>query len=148
MSRRHKDDGATDSASKTKTRFAFLLRELETEFDMLFAENSQLRERIALLEHNRSTSKANQDEAGLPDIGRSVTIGAMDSTIPGATMRNFPVEEVETSEKNALKSFTKNKAIKTRHKLKAHTSKIVSSFKAPSYTCQLVTQFEVKEQDY
>ena len=38
-------------------------------------------------------------------------------------------------DKNVLKSLTKHKnVVKTRHKLKAHTSKIVSSFKTPSLT--------------
>ena len=47
----------------------------------------------------------------------------------------------ETFDKNMLKSFTKNKAFKTRHKLKAHTSKIVSSFKPPAMTCMLAKEF-------
>ncbi|CAB4055608.1 WD repeat-containing protein 37 [Lepeophtheirus salmonis] len=43
---------------------------------------------------------------------------------------------------NVLKSFTKNTAFKTRHKLKAHTSKIVSSFKTPSVSCSLIGKFK------
>ena len=51
----------------------------------------------------------------------------------------------ETFDKNMLKSFTKNKAFKTRHKLKAHTSKIVSSFKPPAMTCMLAKEFRVSK---
>ena len=51
----------------------------------------------------------------------------------------------ETFDKNMLKSFTKNKAFKTRHKLKAHTSKIVSSFKPPAMTCMLAKEFRVRK---
>lgn len=31
--------------------------------------------------------------------------------------------------------------VKTSHKLKVQTSKIVSSFKAPTYNCQLIKEF-------
>ena len=53
------------------------------------------------------------------------------------------IDEHDAFDKNVLKSFTKNKAFKTRHKLKAHTSKIVSSFKTPSITCSLVKEYKV-----
>ena len=53
------------------------------------------------------------------------------------------IDEHDAFEKNVLKSFTKNRAFKTRHKLKAHTSKIVSSFKTPSLSCSLVKEYKV-----
>ena len=53
-------------------------------------------------------------------------------------------DEHDMFDKSVLKSFTKNKAFKTRHKLKAHTSKIVSSFKPPSMSCMLVKEFRVR----
>ena len=53
------------------------------------------------------------------------------------------IEEHDGFDKNVLKSFTKNRAFKTRHKLKAHTSKIVSSFKTPSLSCSLVKDYKV-----
>ena len=53
------------------------------------------------------------------------------------------IEEHDAFDKNVLKSFTKNRAFKTRHKLKAHTSKIVSSFKTPSISCSLVKDYKV-----
>ena len=56
-------------------------------------------------------------------------------------------DEHDMFEKSVLKSFTKNKAFKTRHKLKAHTSKIVSSFKPPSMSCMLVKEFRVSTFD-
>lgn len=42
-----------------------------------------------------------------------------------------------------LKAFAKTKAFKTRTKIKAHTNKIVSSFKPASLTCTLVKEFKV-----
>ena len=53
------------------------------------------------------------------------------------------IEEHDAFDKNVLKSFTKNRAFKTRHKLKAHTSKIVSSFKTPSISCTQVKDYMV-----
>ena len=58
-------------------------------------------------------------------------------------------EREKTDEPDAfetvLKTFTKKNAFKTRHKLKAHTSKIVSSFKAPQLTSNVVKEYRVRE---
>ena len=43
---------------------------------------------------------------------------------------------------NVIKSFTKKNFPKTRHKLKAQTSKIVSSFKAPAVSCSFVREYK------
>ena len=43
---------------------------------------------------------------------------------------------------NVIKSFTKKNFPKTRHKLKAQTSKIVSSFKTPAVSCNFVREYK------
>ena len=103
--------GGSSSSGNPKSKINHLLRELELEFDKILVENLNLRERIANLENH-----ADHDQ----DVQR----GTVELTPSGKTP-----EEHETFDKNVLKSFTKNKAFKTRHKLKAHTSKIVSKFK-------------------
>lgn len=106
--------------TKPKTKFHSLLRELEIEFDKVAVENAQLRERIAVLESEN---------------GDEFNKSGLDSTLVGGKA----AEEHDMFDKNVLKS----KAIKTRHKLKAHTSKIVSSFKPPQMSCMLVKEFRV-----
>ena len=44
-----------------------------------------------------------------------------------------------------LRTFTKKNAFKTRHKLKAHTSKIVSSFKPPALVAMQVKDYKVRK---
>ena len=102
--------GGSSSSGNPKSKINHLLRELELEFDKILVENMNLRERIANLE-NHTLDQDSQD----------IQRGTVELTPSGKTP-----EEHETFDKNVLKSFTKNKAFKTRHKLKAHTSKIVS----------------------
>ena len=131
---RYRDNGksssSSSSASKAKNKVHNLLRELETEFDKMLVENTALKARIQLLEEGTQ----NEDEANRTNGGGS----NLDSTLTGKGQ-----DEHDLFEKSVLKSFTKNKAFKTRHKLKAHTSKIVSSFKPPSMSCMLVKEFRV-----
>jgi len=98
-----------------KARLQSLFTEIETEFSVLYQENLQLRTKISSLEKGQYET----DEK--------------DKTL---------IEENDVFDKNVLKSFTKNRAFKTRHKLKAHTSKIVSSFKTPSISCSLVKDYK------
>ena len=98
-----------------KSRLQTLFSEIEGEFSVLYQENIQLRERILALEKGQYET----DEK--------------DKTL---------IDEHDAFDKNMLKSFTKNRAFKTRHKLKAHTSKIVSSFKTPSLSCSLVKEYK------
>jgi hypothetical protein len=52
-------------------------------------------------------------------------------------------EDGEGFDINLIKSFTKKNFPKTRHKLKAQTSKIVSSFKTSAVSCSFVREFKV-----
>ena len=96
-------------------RLQSLFSEIEGEFSALYQENLQLRNKISALEKGQYET----DEK--------------DKTL---------IEEHDAFDKNVLKSFTKNRAFKTRHKLKAHTSKIVSSFKTPSLSSSLVKDYK------
>lgn len=51
-------------------------------------------------------------------------------------------EDGEGFDINLIKSFTKKNFPKTRHKLKAQTSKIVSSFKTSAISCSFVREFK------
>jgi len=51
-------------------------------------------------------------------------------------------EDTEGFDMNVIKSFTKKNFPNTRHKLKAQTSKIVSSFKANNLLCSFVREFQ------
>lgn len=124
---RYRDNGRSGSSSatssKSKSKVHNLLRELESEFDKMLVENAQLRERLASLEnHADEDAKSSQLDT---------------------TLTNKGPDEHDMFDKSVLKSFTKNKAIKTRQKLKVQTSKIVSSFKPPTMSCLLAKEFRV-----
>ena len=136
---RYRDNGktasSTSSTSKSKNKVHNLLRELESEFDKMLVENTALKSRIQLLEEGPT----NDDEPS-----RTVGAANLDTSLSNKGQHQ---DEHDMFEKSVLKSFTKNKAFKTRHKLKAHTSKIVSSFKPPSMSCMLVKEFRVSTLD-
>ena len=102
----------------TQKRLHNIFRDLEKEFEAIFLENVQLKEKVRLLEQRGAE--------GMTDVDRE---------------RNN-TDEPDAFE-NVLKTFTKKNAFKTRHKLKAHTSKIVSSFKPPQFSCSLVKEYKV-----
>ena len=57
-------------------------------------------------------------------------------------IREKTEEEPDIFDMNMIKSFTKKNFPNTRHKLKAQTSKIVSSFKANNLHCSFVREFQ------
>jgi hypothetical protein len=127
--------GSLSAKSKSKSKIHTLLRELETEFDKMWVDNAQLRERIASLE--KLNLNCDEDQSGGARSNQTLDVMGRGGVGAGA-------DEHDMFDKSMLKSFTKNKAIKTgRHKLKAHTSKIVSSFKPPAMSCMLVKEFRV-----
>ena len=139
---RYRDNGkavsAASSSSKSKNKVHNLLRELESEFDKMMVENTALKARIQLLEEG--PTNPNDDDASRA-TGGAVNLDTTLSAKGGGSHQ----DEHDMFEKSVLKSFTKNKAFKTRHKLKAHTSKIVSSFKPPPYNTMLVKEFRVRQ---
>ena len=82
-----------------KTHLSSLFREIETEFENLYLENVRLKEQINEMEK-----------------------ACIDNT-------KLEADDADGFDINVIKSFTKKNFPKTRHKLKAQTSKIVSSFK-------------------
>ena len=98
----------------TRNRLHGLFRDMEKEFETVYLDNVRLRERVAVLEKGNCepAAEVDKDKTDEPDAFEAV-----------------------------LKTFTKKNALKTRHKLKAHTSKIVSSFKAPGQTASLVKEY-------
>jgi len=95
----------------TKTHLTSLFREIETEFEKLYVENVRLKEQVCVL------------EKACPDHTK------------------MEADDTDGFDMNVIKSFTKKNFPKTRHKLKAQTSKIVSSFKTSAISCSYVTEY-------
>ena len=114
VSRKHRR-GSRDSSllpHAYKTHLTSLFREIETEFENLYLENVRLKEQINEME------KAS----------------CIDSKLEADDADGFDM--------NVIKSFTKKNFPKTRHKLKAQTSKIVSmrNFKSSGLVHWSLTQ--------
>lgn len=143
----------------TKLRLHDLFRDVEKEFEALYLENVQLKERIAALERANQVRELGtgrnalrQTTLFLASPNRHLSCFLQSDVDPSLFCAQLSLAGIsekdlkdDHDEKNVLKSFTKNKAIKTRHKLKAHTSKIVSSFKAPTLVCSLSKEFKVRK---
>ncbi|KAL5285252.1 WDR37 family protein [Megaselia abdita] len=94
-----------------KSRLHTLFGQIEKEFELLYLENLSLQEKIDTL---ATTEK--------------------DSVNP-----SYPTDEFDSHKK--IKSTSFGGKLKTSHKIKAQTSKIVSSFKTPSVGCAAVRDF-------
>jgi len=95
-----------------KAHLASLFQEIETEFEKLYVENVRLKDQI-----NRMEEK--------------------DSKLEVEDTDGFDINVMKKVEKFTNKNFPK-----TKHKLKAQTSKIVSSFKTSgALGCSLVTEY-------
>jgi len=107
-----------------KSKLHNLFTDVEKEFEALYLENIQLRERVSVLERGGTHYETDEKDRTLMD--------EHDST----------AALLAAADRNVLKSLTKHKnVVKTRYKLKAHTSKIVSSFKTPSLTSCLAKEY-------
>ncbi|XP_060533348.1 WD repeat-containing protein 37 [Cylas formicarius] len=98
-----------------KSRLHALFTQIEKEFDNLFQENQNLQEKIEIL-----NEKLEKDTFDKPDYA------------------DFESNMSKVLTKKLSSSSQKSK---TAHKLKAQTSKIVSSFKAPQLSCGLVKEY-------
>ncbi|XP_050514175.1 WD repeat-containing protein 37 [Diabrotica virgifera virgifera] len=98
-----------------KSRLYNLFRQIEKEFDLLYQENQTLHEKIELL-----NEKLEKDASEKPD---NVEYESNLSKVLGKKLSS-------ATQKN-----------KTAHILKAQTSKIVSSFKAPQFACALLKEY-------
>lgn len=104
-----------------RSRLHDLFLQIEKEFETLYAENLNLHEKIETLNERleRESFVGDKQSCDFPDFDNS-----------------------------SSKSFSKQKSVsgssqkvKTAHKLKAQTSKIVSSFKGPAVSCSLVREY-------
>lgn len=114
-------DGESSLPPAFKTRLRELFYQIEKEFEALYLENITLQEKIERL-HERF------DKEGLTNE----KLHSENTDVESAT------NSVRSLGKQKLNSQQK---LKTTHKLKAQTSKIVSSFKTPSLNCSMVREF-------
>ncbi|GBP03911.1 WD repeat-containing protein 37 [Eumeta japonica] len=113
------EDSETSIPPVFKSRLHELFSQIEKEFDLLYTENLNLQEKIDILSEKLEREsyvgdKQNPDFIEFESAGKS--------------------SKVKLSQSNSQK-------VKTSHKLRVQTSKIVSSFKAPTFNCQLVREF-------
>lgn len=115
-------EGETESTlpPPLRTRLYDLFGLIEKEFELVYSENAALHEKIELLNER---------------LERESYISADTSN------RTSEIMEIDGGRPAGKKSSQTAQIIKTTHKLKAQTSKIVSSFKAPSMGCQLVREY-------
>ena len=91
---------------------------------------SRLREKVSRLEKGEGGARNDEDSSA----GGKMVVGG--GGLAAAADEPDAFEAM-------LKSFTKKNALKTRRKLKQHTSKIVSSFRPPALTAALVKEYRV-----
>ncbi|CAH2094467.1 unnamed protein product [Euphydryas editha] len=113
------EDSETSIPPIFRSRLHELFSQIEKEFDLLYSENLNLQEKIDILSEK---------------LERESYVG---------DKQNIDYIEFETSGKNSKVKLTQSNSqkVKASHKLKVQTSKIVSSFKAPTYNCQLIREF-------
>lgn len=101
-----------------RNRLHNLFRQIEREFDLLYQENQHLHEKVDLL-----NEKIEREPFDKP---------------------NFDCVDFDNNFSKIISkklSSTSSQKLKTAYKLKAQTSKIVSSFKTPNLNCSLVKEF-------
>ncbi|VVD01564.1 unnamed protein product [Leptidea sinapis] len=112
------EDSETSIPPVFRSRLHELFSQIEKEFDLLYTENLNLQEKIDILSEK---------------LERESYVG---------DKQNVDYIEFESTGKNSKSKLSQNsQKVKTSHKLRVQTSKIVSSFKAPSYSCQLIREF-------
>ncbi|XP_063627963.1 WD repeat-containing protein 37 [Cydia splendana] len=113
------EDSETSIPPVFRSRLHELFSQIEKEFDLLYTENLNLQEKIDILSEKLERESYLGDKQN-PDYIEFEATGKTSKT--------------KLSQSNSQK-------VKASHKLRVQTSKIVSSFKAPTYNCQLVREF-------
>ncbi|CAH0690152.1 unnamed protein product [Spodoptera exigua] len=113
------EDSETSIPPVFRSRLHELFSQIEKEFDLLYTENLNLQEKIDILSEK---------------LERESYVG---------DKQNLDYIEFDVAGKNSKVKLTQSNSqkVKASHKLRVQTSKIVSSFKAPTYNCQLVREF-------
>ncbi|XP_046422270.1 WD repeat-containing protein 37 [Neodiprion virginianus] len=115
------DDGGVPQFLRSRLHEAF--QQIEKEFEMLYTENVGLQEKVDALNERLERECYGSGERSLP---------------PG-DLTDYP----DTKNLSKQKSMGGGSAqkVKTSHKLKAQTSKIVSSFKNPTMSCTMQREY-------
>ncbi|XP_063231430.1 WD repeat-containing protein 37 isoform X2 [Bacillus rossius redtenbacheri] len=109
-----------------RSRLQDLFAQIEKEFELLYSENVNFFcDFCAVQEKIENLNERLERESNLGDK-QSYDFTDFDNT----SSKGFPKVKTNASQK-----------VKTAHKLKAQTSKIVSSFKGPTVSCSLVREF-------
>lgn len=113
-------DGETVLPLSVRNKLYDLFNHIEKEFETIYCENIALHEKIDALNdrlERESVTTLTDNRSDFLDV------------------------ESGTGKSSGKKSSQTAQIIKTTHKLKAQTSKIVSSFKAPTLGCQLIRDY-------
>ncbi|KAK3925487.1 WD repeat-containing protein 37 [Frankliniella fusca] len=102
-----------------RARLRELFSQIEREFESLYSENAQLQEKVDSLNERLERETVLYEKHGI----------------------DCPDFEHVSKSASKHKGIGSSQKLKTAHKLKAQTSKIVSSFKGPTISCSLVRQF-------
>lgn len=114
-------DGDSALPTEFRLRLQGLFYQIEKEFEALYIENVSLQEKLEKI-HERFEKEEFANEK-LP-------------------CENTDVESIANSVRSCGKpKLAPQHKLKTAHKLKAQTSKIVSSFKTPAVNCSMVQEF-------
>ncbi|XP_075222576.1 WD repeat domain 37 [Lycorma delicatula] len=103
-----------------RSRLSDLFYQIEKEFESLYAENISLQEKVDSLNERLERDSVVAEK-------------------PGLDFTDFDAVSSKSYSKHKLTGSSQK--LKTAHKLKAQTSKIVSSFKGPTVACVLVREF-------
>lgn len=121
-------DGDASLPHVLRTKLQDLFSQIEREFEVLYNENLSLLEKIDSLNEKLEKESYSSEKHQIGDKA-SVADSFDHSEVPA-----------KTSSKQKVSGGSSQK-LKTAHKLKAQTSKIVSSFKAPSANCNLIKEY-------
>lgn len=112
-------DSETSIPPVFRSRLHELFSQIEKEFDILYTENLNLQEKVDLLSER---------------LERESFVGERPTS---------DYVEFESNSKQSKPKLTQSSSqkVKASHKIRVQTSKIVSSFKAPTFNCQLVREF-------
>ncbi|XP_043670408.1 WD repeat-containing protein 37 isoform X1 [Vespula pensylvanica] len=106
-----------------RCRLFDLFQQIEKEFEMLCTENLGLQEKIDILN----------------DRLERECYGSGERSLPPGDIPDYPDTKTLSKQKSMVGSSAQK--IKTSHKLKAQTSKIVSSFKNPTMSCTMQREY-------
>lgn len=105
-----------------RARLQDLFMQIEKEFESMYIENCSLQEKV-----DRLNERLDKESGTDKNIVENVDIESITSSVRSSVKQKMP--------------NSSQQKLKTANKLKAHTSKIVSSFKAPPVNCAVVKEF-------